>query len=283
MNPRPFLGGVVAVLTIAIASACYGAATNAEETLDHLPPSIQKTIRTHLAGGNLRSIDTEVEEGDISYDVEMVGRGGRARSFTVGADGELLDKEMFMRELPQTLRQAIQEKAGAAQVGDINRSFESTQTVYEVEIVTNGKTRSFTMDDGGKLVDEEVFLPELPDSFQTAIRKEIGNAAIDDITRSFDDGETSYDVDVIEKGKTRTLTFDSKGVLECKEEDVALSTVPAGVQKQIRTCSDHGKVIAIEKVTEDGAISFDVDIRQGGKVKSYTIAENGEVLDSDPN
>ncbi len=283
MNLRSFLGGAVALLAVATVCPCSAAVTNVEETLNHLPPSIQKTIRTHLAEGRLRSIEADTEGGDISYDVEMVGRGGRARSFTVGADGELLDKQMFMRELPPAVRQGIQEKAGGAHVGDINRSFESTQAVYDIEVVTNGRTRSFTLDEGGKMVDEEVFLPELPDSLQAAIRKEIGGAPIDEITRSVDDGENSYDVDVIEKGKTRTLTFDSKGALECKEEDVALSSVPSGVQKQIQTYSEHGKVIAIEKVTEDGAIWFDVDIRQDGKVKSYTIAENGEVIDSDTN
>ena len=111
MNLKLFICRSISALVIGLACAGYGAATNVNETLAGLPAAVQKTIRTHLAKGRLRSIDTENENGDITYDVEMVGIGGRARSFTVGAAGELLDKELFMNELPAPVREAVRKKA----------------------------------------------------------------------------------------------------------------------------------------------------------------------------
>ncbi len=283
MNHKLFICRSIVVLALGMASACYGAATNVNEILEHLPAAVQKTIHTHLAKGKLISIDTEDENGDITYDVEMVGRGGRgrARSFTVGAAGELLDKELFLNELPVPIREAVAKKAGKAVIGDINRSYENGENIYDVEIVADGKTRSFTLDAKGELMEEEVFLSELPEALQAAIRKETAGKPVDEITRNFDDDEISYDVDIVANQKTRTLTFDKDGALVSRQEDVALSEVPAAAQKQIQTFAAKGKVLTIQKVTETNTDSFDVDIRQDGKVKSYSIMADGKVADSE--
>jgi len=257
------------------------AAPSAEETLDHLPDAVQKTVRAQVGQGRIRSIDTDNQDGEVTYDVEMVGRGGRPRSFTVGPEGQLLDKEVFMNELPAALRKAIKTKAGTAVIGDIDRSYEDAESTYSIEITADGKTRSFTLDEKGKLVDEEVFLPELPQPFQTAVRKETAGATIDEITRSYDDDEISYNVDIVANGKTRTLTFDGDGVLLSSQEDIPLSEVPQAARKQILSYAANGKLIAIQKVTETNTVCFDADIRSDGKLKSYSIAADGKTIDSD--
>jgi uncharacterized membrane protein YkoI len=244
------------------------------------PASVQKTIRAQVGDGRLRSINKEDDDGDITYDVEMV-RGGRTRSFTVGTDGELLDTEVFLEELPAALQQAIKRKIGSATLGEIDKSGEDDETNYNVEMIGGGKTRSFTLDAAGKLTDEEVFLAELPESVQKAVQKEIGSGTLDGITRSFDASEVFYDVDVVENGKTQTLMFDAKGALVSREEDVVMSAVPDAAQKQIQSLSTGGKVISIAKVTENDAVSFDVDVRQNGRVKSYSLAGDGKALPSD--
>jgi uncharacterized membrane protein YkoI len=281
MKHTLFICRTIAFLAIGMASECYGAATNVNETFEHLPAPVQQTIRTHLAKGRLRSIDIENENGDITYDVEMVGVGGRARSFTVGAAGELLDKELFVNELPMPVRQAVKKKAGTAVIGDINRSYENGDNIYDIEIVADGKTRSFTLDEKGELMEEEVFLSELPEAVQAAIRKETAGKPMDEITRNFDDGEISYDVDIVANQKTRTFTFDANGAMVSSQEDVALAEVPEAAQKQIQSFAATGKVLTIQKVTETNTVSYDVDIRQVGKVKSYSITADGKVADSD--
>ncbi len=251
-----------------------------EHILDQLPAAVQKTIRAQVAEGRLRAIDQDNEDGRLTYDVEMV-RQGKVRGFTVGEDGNLVDTEVFLDELPAAVQQSIKKKVGDATLGEIDRSIDADGASYEVETIGGGTNRSFTVDASGKLTDEEVFLGELPQDFQANVRKELGAGTIDNITRSFDEDGTVYDVDVIENGKTGTLTFSATGVLASKSEEIALPAAPEATQKQIQTLSTGGKLVTVSKITEDGAVSYDVDIRQDGKVKSYTVADDGRVISSD--
>ncbi|HXS67921.1 MAG TPA: PepSY domain-containing protein [Candidatus Polarisedimenticolia bacterium] len=251
-----------------------------ERMLERLPAPVKQTIRAQVADGKLSAIDRDNEDGRVSYDVEMV-RAGRTRSFTVSDEGELIDTEVFLNELPPAVREAIRKKVGGATLGEIDRSVDGDGTSYEVEVLGGGTNRSFTVDANGKLTDEDVFLSELPADFQAGIRKEAGGGTIDGITRSFDDDGASYDVDLVENGRRRTLTFDAKGTLLGKEEEIALSDAPEPVQKEIQTHLAGGKLVAVSRVTETGLVSFDFDIRQRGKVKSYTVGEDGRLISSE--
>jgi hypothetical protein len=272
--------GCATLFATATCALAAPAAPVMERVLARQPAPVQKAIRAQLGDGRLRSINKDDDDGDITYDVEMV-RGGRMRSFTVGADGELLDTEVFLEELPETVQQAIKKKIGGATLGEIDKSGNHGDASYDVEMIGGGKTRSFSLDAAGKLTDEEVFLAELPEGIQKAVQKEAGSGTLDGITRSFDSGEVFYDVDVIDGGKAQTLTFDSKGGLVSREEDIVLTAVPDAAQKQIQTLSNGGQLIGITKVTENDAVSFDVDVRQNGKVNSYSLAVDGKVLPSE--
>jgi uncharacterized membrane protein YkoI len=273
------LNGIVVVLALAscVASAQGGhrAEQRMEQLLSRQPVPVQNAIRAQLAGGRLRSVDLDENDGETIYDVEMV-RDGKTRSFSVGAEGELLDAELFMEELPAAIQGAIRTKVGSATLGEIDKSMDDGS--YEVEVISAGKTRTFTLDANGKLTDEEVGLAELAESLQKAIQKETAGGTIDLVTRTFDTGDTLYDVDVSKSGKTRTLTFDTAGTLLSTEESATLAEVPALVKTQIQTLSNGGKVVGISKVTEDGAVSFDVDVRRQGKVESHAIAEDGALI-----
>jgi uncharacterized membrane protein YkoI len=280
MFKRLFIG----LLALGALSLCNVtmAAPGWERMLSRQPAPVQKTIRAQLGDGRLRTIDKDDDDGDITYDVEIV-RQGKTRSFIVSDDGELLSVEVFLEELPPTIQQAIKTRVGSATLSEIDKSDSDGEISYDVEIIASNKSRTFTVDGAGKLTDEEVFLAELPPDIQKAIHKETGAGTLDEITRSFDSGQVLYDVDIIENGKTNTLTFDHQGALLSKQAEIALSAVPAAAQKQIQTLSANGKLISIAKVTENDAVSFDVDIRQNGKVKSYSMDTDGKLLSSDPN
>ena len=70
-----------------------------ERLLSRQPVPVQNAIRAQLGDGQLRAINQDENDGEVVYDVEMV-RNGKTRNFSVGAEGELLDVEVFMEELP---------------------------------------------------------------------------------------------------------------------------------------------------------------------------------------
>lgn len=268
------VGFLMIAMCMASAQGGRRAADRMQQLLSRQPVPVQNTIRAQLGNGRLRSVDQDENDGETVYDVEIV-RDGKTRSFSVGSEGELLDTEVFMEELPAAVQQAIRAKVGSATLGEIDKSIDEGQASYEVESISAGKTRTFTIDATGKLTDEEVSLEELPDVLQKAIQKETDGGKIDQITRTFDTGEPLYDVDISKNRKMRTVTFDAAGTFLCTEEEATLEEVPAAVKTQIQNLSSGGKVISISKIIENGATTFDVDVRKQGKVESHTLAEDG--------
>ena len=241
--------------------------------LEELSGPVQKTITHESAGQTIAEIDKSVDDDLTSYEVQET-RAGVTRSFVVDGDGILLQTQVFLTELPAAVRQTIQKQASGATLGDINRSNDDDTVNYTAEVTKNGNTREFTVDAQGKLVSMEMSLADLPDAVQAAVKKTIGNAEPDEIEKTFEDGETNYDVDA--NGKT--YSFDSTGELFSTEEDITLADAPAPVQEQIKTLMAGGKLSGLSKITEDGEVSFDVDMLVDGADKSATLSPDGKVL-----
>ncbi len=243
----------------------------------HLPPAVQKTIRQQKGDGKLNSIDKNTEDGEVTYDVEVT-RDGKARSFTVGGDGELLDEEVFLSELSPAVQQTIQKQIGSGTLGEIEKTFEDREPSYDVEVTLGGKTRNFTVDAKGGLLEVEALISELPAPLQAAIRKETGGDKIEEIKKCFDGDEISYDVEVTGNGRSRTLSFDPDGQLWYKEEEVKLSDTPEAVQKQIKAFAGGGKVLGVRKIVEDDEISYDAEVQDGEREKAVSVSPDGKVI-----
>lgn len=259
-----------------IASACFAQGTNSEA----LPAVVQKTIDAQVAGGKLEYVDKMTEDGEVVYDAEMT-RDGKTRQFSVGESGELLNLQVFLPELAAAIQKTIQTQVGKGTLGDIFKSVDENETSYDVEMTRDGKSRTFTLNDKGAVVEEEVFLNELPSLVRKAIKKQSGGDKIGEITKSTDEGEVSYDVDLTKGSVTRTATFNPDGVLLSEEEPSTLSAVPDAAQTKIKSVVGDGKIVGVYKVTEDGDISYDVDYLQGGVRKTASISTDGELLDDE--
>lgn len=272
---KPCQSAVVGV--IMFATLVCSAQPRLNRQLAHLPPAVQKTIRQQKGNGKLDSIEKDTDGGVVTYDVEVT-RGGRSRSFTVDESGKLLDAEVFLDELPPTVQQTIQTVAGSNTVEEIDKSVEDGDATYDVEVTRGDRTRSFTIGSAGQLIDAEVFMQELPQAVQAAIQKEAGADKPGEIRKCVDGDEVTYDVELTENGRARTLGFDSDGQLWYNEEDVNLSDAPDAVQKQIKTFAGAGKVLSVSKVFEDGEISYDAEVQDGEKEKAISVSPDGKVI-----
>jgi uncharacterized membrane protein YkoI len=267
---------------MAVALACPAQQAKLKRELSHLPVPVRKTVRAHLGTAKLESIEKNTDDGEVTYDVEMV-RDGKERGFTVADNGKLVDEEVFLAELPPVVQRAIQKQAGAATINEIDKSNDNGETSYDVEITAGVNTRGFTVNASGQLMDSEVILAELPPVLQTAIRKQAGADTIGEIDKSFDDGEVSFDVEVTAGSKSRTLTFDPDGELDSVEEKVDFSDTPEVVQKQIDSLAAGGHPDDIRKITEDNEISYDVQVITGVTDKIISIGVDGKILPDDDN
>jgi uncharacterized membrane protein YkoI len=268
--------------TRAFTVAADGELVSIQVFLAELPAAVQKTIQAQVGKGTLGEIDKSTEAGETDYDVELT-RDGKTRNLTVGADGELLAEEAFFLELPPAAQRAIQSRIANAKLTDIEKTVDDGETTYEVEIDRAGLTRSFTVNTNGDVPEEQVFLSELPDKLQSAIQAKTAGGKPGEINKITDDGDVSYEVEMIQAGKTRTLTFDSDGNLSSEEEEISLSDAPEPVRKEIQSLAGGGKIAGLSRVTAGKEISFDVDLSQGGKESSFTIAADGKLVPQNGN
>jgi uncharacterized membrane protein YkoI len=266
------------IVLLLVAPAAVGRVTGkpgAEIMLSRLPAAAQKTIHAQLGDGQLESIEKNTENGELTYEVEMT-KGGKTRGFTVGAGGELIDQQVFLPELPTNVQKTIQTQVGPSTLGDIYRSTENDGVVYDVEMTGAGKTRSFTVGSGGELESVEVFMAELPPAVQQTIRKQVGGGSLEEINKSTEDDEVSYDVEMTAGGKSRGFTVGSKG--ELLDVEVFLNELPATLQKSIQTNAGAGQVGEIDKSVEDGEVSYDVEVTAGGKSSTLSFDSASNLL-----
>jgi uncharacterized membrane protein YkoI len=257
-----------------------GGLIDEEVFINELPQPVQQSIRKQAGTATLGEIDRSVDDGETSYDVEVT-RGVRTSEFTVDGDGELLEEEVFLNELPRAVQQTIQTQLGGATLGEIDKSVEDGETLYDVEMTGAGAARNFPVRGKGELLDVEVFMPELPAAVQSAIQKQTGGAQPDGIEKCFDDGEVSYDVELATNGQTRIVSFDPDGELFSSEEDVELSGTPEAVQTQIKSLVSSGKLLGIGKITEDKEVSYEVGVKNGTVEKTVRLGPDGNVLPED--
>ena len=270
MKKSYILTGMTIVFFI-VANAGLAAGPGKARMLSRLPPAVRQAIHQQLGDGRLNSVDKDDEDGELTYDVVMT-RAGRQRDFDVSSDGVLLDRQIFLSELPDVLQASIKGQTGRGTPGDIYESFEKDAVSYDVDVTNSDQTRSFTFASDGRLLTREVFLAELPPEVQQAIKKQIGGDNLDEIDESFEDSETSYDVTVVRAGKSRDFSVSLTG--ELIEEEVFEDELPAVVQAAVRKETSGKKMDDIYKSVDEKDISYDVDLADDS---SLTFDEQGNI------
>jgi len=204
-------------------------------------------------------------------------KNNRARSFTVGEDGKLIDMEVFIGETPAAVQATIRKEVGTGSIEGITKVFEDDGHSFEVEIIRDTKTRTFTVDEPGKLLTVQFFFAETPLPVQQTISKMFGGSKLGEITEVFEDGETNFQVEINPDTKSRLVSIDLKGNLVSQAESVELSATPAAVRATIKDLLKDGKLGTLLKTIEDEEVAYEVEFKRGDKSESVTIGADGKV------
>jgi hypothetical protein len=181
--------------------------------LRETPPSVQQAINTTVGGAILGDITKTMDGDDTNYDVIMT-KAGRRRSFTVSAAGQLLEEQVFAEEIPEPVQKAIQAQAARGRLGKINQSTDEGKTHYEVTLAIGPDTTWMTFDAAGALDSEEqdMVWASLPAKVKIALHPlQVAGEEINDITRTTQGTNTTYDIELRRGQNRRTLTFDPDG------------------------------------------------------------------------
>lgn len=248
--------------------------------LGETPPAVRAAIVKEVAGDKLKEIAKSYDEG-VAYDVTVV-RAGRDRDFSIGENGQLLRLEMSLAEIPPVVQKGIQSLLGTGTIVSIDRTVEDDRTQYNIDWkARDGAAHSFSLLENGNLKSVSIALSETPPAANASIVKEIGNAMLKEIAKSFDDNSVAYDVTVIRDGRERDFTVEENGKLERRQ--LFLEEIAGAAQGTIKRITANGMILRIDQVFDRkrGGFRLEVEGVVDGKRYDFNVGQNGLFLGVD--
>jgi len=191
-------------------------------------------------------------------------------------DAAEVGKIVALTSVPVAVQKTIKTQAGDGKLGEIERVEEDGEVSFDVTVTKGETERGFSVGEDGTLISVEVGLAETSAEVRKTIEKQVGQGTLDNIDKTFDDGEVSYEVDFTTKsGAERSFTVGADGKLE--RVQVELTEVPVAVRKTISEQTAKAKLGDMFKTFEDGEIFYEVEITRDGKDLDFSVAANGKL------
>ena len=119
-------------------------------------------------------------------------------------------------------------------------------------------------------------LAGLPPAVQQTIRTQVGNGRIEDVTRTNENGQVVYEVEIRKGGLERSLTVAVTGKLIALQ--MFLGELPTVVQQTIRAQIGGSQLLDIFWTDEDGEISYEIEYQKGPLKREMSVAPDGRLL-----
>jgi len=116
---------------------------------------------------------------------------------------------------------------------------------------------------------------DLPAAVEKTVARELERATLKALSSGPCEGSnkgTCYEVETLRGDKTRDLIVDAGGTVVEVEEEIALADVPEAVKA---AAAKLGKVLTAEKITRDGALSYELVIEKAGKKSEHVFEPGG--------
>jgi uncharacterized membrane protein YkoI len=155
-------------------------------TLADTPAEVRQTIKSELSGGSIETIDKNLDDADVSYDIEGAGKDGKEMDFTVDEDGTLSSRQITLAETPDAVQQTIAAQLSGGKVKTIDENFDDDGTNFDVTVATSaGPEISLNLAADGTMMSKEVSLDDVPARARATIENRIGDGTILRVDKSF--------------------------------------------------------------------------------------------------
>jgi|GEM_PF-487549 len=145
-------------------------------SLDQVPPAVKATILKAAHGGKIKEIELENEGGKPVYEVEVLieleikvapdgtllsrkVEGKHGEHAVLGHDDdddeEDADEHLTLNELPAAVKATILREAAGAPIREIERETEHGRTIYEAEVIIDGKEIEIEVAPDGTLLSKK--------------------------------------------------------------------------------------------------------------------------------
>jgi len=183
-----------------------GTLLSIEVELEETPAAVRKTIQAELNGGSLNSIDKNLDDTDLSYDVSGTDKNGKETDFTVDDDGTLSSREVDLSQTPDAVQKTIAAQLNGGKVDTIDEESDD-ETNFDVTVATaDGPKTSFTVAADGRLISKEVELAKVPPRARATMENRIGDGTILRVDKSFEKRNNAFPFEV--EGRKDGKPFD---------------------------------------------------------------------------
>ena len=128
--------------------------------------------------------------------------------------------------------------------------------------------------------DEKITLEQAPANIQKAIKHLAGSNKIIRIEKAHDDGKIEYEA-LTEKSNGKKIEFIIKadGTLDSTEERLDKNELSSDVAKTVESAVAGGKIHAIERITKEGVVTYEVAYKTAkGDKQEAVISSQGKLL-----
>ena len=152
---KPTRRTATAIALLALATTGSGAEKKISRA--DLPPAVEKTVAAESKGATIRGFSSEVEGGELRYEVAMTV-AGRGRDVSIAPDGRVLEieEEIAWDALPAAVRQGLEKAAGGAKIAKVESLTREGKVVgYEAQVVAGSKRSEVQVGPDGKPADRQ--------------------------------------------------------------------------------------------------------------------------------
>lgn len=118
---------------------------------------------------------------------------------------------------------------------------------------------------------------DVPPAAVATAAKDYPKARITIWEKETQDGKDFYEATLKEGSAQWQLLFDNQGTFVAREEDVAVSDVPAAVRNAVKTKYSKAQIRSAEKITRPAGVEFELGLKNAPK-KVMVVGSGGAVL-----
>ncbi|HUU94471.1 MAG TPA: PepSY-like domain-containing protein [Phycisphaerae bacterium] len=235
--------------------------------------------------------------------VGLVGMGALAGIVVAAwASAPADEQEVTLEQVPAAVKATILKESAGGKIAEIERETKNGQTIYEVEILVNGKEVELRIAEDGTLLgkeiedaethpqtgarkqqekeyEREVTEAEVPPAALAALKKLAAGAKITEFAEEIEHGSTFYEGSwKTAAGSNVDALVTSAGDLVEIEEQVAPDQVPAAILAAVRKLSGQDAPLFCEKKT---MILYEVKFRKGDRRHELLLTPDGRRVEEE--
>ncbi len=124
----------------------------------------------------------------------------------------------------------------------------------------------------------KISLADAPATVQAAAKKLAGEAKITDVSKEIEDGKTVFETEFTVNGVEHSASFAEDGKLLEDEAEVEVADLPKAVSETIAKELPGGKLKEASKVSADGKIFYEVEVKVGDEKHEVKVSTEGKLM-----